>query len=336
MKLSIFAYSRQGQRTASRIAEGFDAALYAPERLAGEGFLPIEQPTAAFYGERFRKSGALIFVSSCGIAVRCIAPHIRTKTDDPAVIAVDELGHFVIPLLSGHVGGANELAGQIADRLGATPVVTTATDINGRFSVDSWARYQGLIISDMGAAKEVSAAVLEGDVPFASDITPAGDMPRGLVTGNTGGIGVYVTYTVNEPFRQTLRLIPKCLHLGIGCKRGTPKENIDEAVRTVFEEHRLDFRAVKCAASIDLKQDEEGLLEFCRENGVPVSFHSAECLNGVRGEFTSSDFVKKVTGVDSVCERAALVGADELIVKKTALGGVTVAVALEKTEVRFG
>ncbi|MBR0135641.1 MAG: cobalamin biosynthesis protein, partial [Clostridia bacterium] len=98
----------------------------------------------------------------------------------------------------------------------------------------------------------------------------------------------------------------------------------------------IDFRAVKRAASIDLKKDEAGLIEYCRDAGLPLSFYSAEELGAVKGDFTPSGFVKRVTGVDNVCERAALLGASELIIKKTAKNGVTVAAALEKTEVRFG
>ena len=124
--------------------------------------------------------------------------------------------------------------------------------------------------------------------------------------------------------------------LGVGCRRGTPAERIKNAVDTVLFENGVDPRAVKSAASIELKKDEAGLIDFCREEGLPICFYSAEELNGVKGDFTPSGFVKSVTGVDCVCERAALVGADELIIRKTAADGVTVAAALIKTEVRFG
>ena len=149
-------------------------------------------------------------------------------------------------------------------------------------------------------------------------------------------MGIYLTATNAEPFENTLRLIPKVLHLGIGCRRGTEKEAIERAVTQVFKENGLDFRAVQSAASIDLKKDEEGLLSFCEEQNIPIRFYSAVELEAVPGEFTPSPFVRKVTGVDNVCERAALIGADHLIVKKTACHGVTVAVATEKWEVHFG
>ena len=130
-------------------------------------------------------------------------------------------------------------------------------------------------------------------------------------------------------------MIPPVLHLGIGCRKGTGAQTIREAVKAVLEEHNIDIRALKCAASIDLKANEEGLLEFCREQELPVQFYSAEELKAVPGTFTPSEFVQSVTGVDNVCERSALIGAEELIVKKTAWNGVTVALAAEHLEVRF-
>ena len=145
-----------------------------------------------------------------------------------------------------------------------------------------------------------------------------------------------VTYLKRSPFEQTLRLVPKILHVGIGCRRGTSADAISEAVKAAFEQNGLDGKGIKCVASIDLKADEAGLLKYCEDHGLtPVFYSSAELLE-VLGEFTSSAFVQSVTGVDNVCERAALMGADKLIVKKTALNGVTVAVAAEKLEVRFG
>ena len=139
-----------------------------------------------------------------------------------------------------------------------------------------------------------------------------------------------------NPFEQTLRLIPKILHIGIGCRRGTADMAVYQAVMTVLEDYRLDSRAIKCVASIDLKANEEGLLTCCRDNGWETVFYSAEELQKVQGAFSRSDFVRTITGVDTVCERAALIDADRLIVKKTIINGVTVAVAAENLEVCFG
>ena len=333
---SIFAFSRQGCHTARRVMEACPDVIwnsFTMERFEEPDFSPITQTC---YGESFGESELMVFVGSCGIAVRKIAPYVHDKRTDPAVLCVDELGTFVIALLSGHIGGANALARKLAESLHATPVITTATDINRKFSVDTWATEHGCAISSMKTAKAVSAAILERDIPLKSDFPIAGTLPNGVIPGENGSLGIYLTITDREPFENTLRLIPKLLHLGIGCRRGTEKEAIANAVEQVFRENGLDFRAVKCAASIDLKQEEAGLLSFCEEQNIPVHFYTAEELTALPGEFTPSPFVQKVTGVDNVCERAALLSADHLMIKKTACHGVTVAVAMENWEVHFG
>lgn len=333
---SIFAFSRQGCHTARRIREAYQDVIWSSFTMERFGEADFSAITPKCYGDCFASSEILVFVGSCGIAVRKIAPYVHDKRTDPAVVCVDELGTFVIPLLSGHIGGANALARKLAESLHATPVITTATDINRKFSVDTWATEHGCAISSMKLAKAVSAAILEGDIPLKSDFPIVGNLPNGVIPGENGNLGIYLTITDKEPFENTLRLTPKLLHLGIGCRRGTEKEAIANAVEQVFRENGLDFRAVKCAASIDLKQDEEGLLSFCKEQNIPIHFYTAEELTALPGEFTPSPFVRKVTGVDNVCERSALVGADNLIVKKTACHGVTVAVAMENWEVHFG
>ena len=284
-------------------------------------------------GPYFQSCEALIFVGSTGIAVRAIAPHVRDKRFDPAVVAVDELGRFVIPLLSGHIGGANALAAKLARALGATAVITTATDIHHRFSVDAWAAAHGMVLSDMDLAKAVSATVLEGQVPISADRPLPAPLPAGLIAGETGDLGIRVSCRDERPYRRTLLLIPKVLTLGIGCRRGISKEALWEAVTAVLGEAGLRMEALREAASIDLKKDEAGLLEFCREAGIPIRFASAEELLRVPGDFTPSAFVRQVTGVDNVCERAALWRGGRLLVKKTARAGVTVAVAEQNWEV---
>lgn len=338
MNAALFAYSRRGCATARRVMEalgGYTVQAYTMERFEETGFSPIRRPARDFYGPIFADVQAMIFVSSVGLAVREIAPHLKSKATDPAVLVLDELGQYVIPVLSGHIGGANELAKELAVSLGAQAVITTATDINGRFSVDAWAAKNGCAITSLPVAKAVSAAVLEGDVPLTCDFPVVTDLPRGIVSGAAGALGVYIGVYEKTPFARTLRLIPRIVHLGIGCRKGTGEEAIRAAVDAALAEHGVDKRAVKCAASIDLKAQEAGLLAYCRAEGLPIEFYTAEELRAVRGEFTPSEFVKSVTGVDNVCERAALRNAETLLIKKTARDGVTVAAAAEHWEVRF-
>ena len=339
MIFSVFAYSRQGCKTARRVEallSGEAVTKYTMEKFQQPDFLPLGKPSGEFYGQRFKSCDSLIFIGSCGIAVRQIAPHVRDKKTDPAVICIDELGKFVIPLLSGHIGGANELALRLAEGLSAVPVVTTATDINGKFSVDAWAARNGFAISSMKTAKAISAAILERTVPLCSDFPIKGSLPAGTAESREGDLGISLTFKTEEPFEETLRLIPRVLHLGIGCRRGTSEEAISRAVEQVLEDHKIDRGAICCAASIDLKANEQGLLDYCGHRQIPITFYTAEQLNAVPGSFTPSQFVNSVTGVDNVCERSSMVGAEKIIVRKTACNGVTVAVAEEYREVYFG
>jgi len=340
MKLAVFAFTRIGCGTARRIrallaGPGDLCRLFTMERFQQADFESYAPPLAEFTGPVFSWADAIVFVGSTGMAVRAIAPHVRDKRTDPAVLAIDEAGQFAIPLLSGHIGGANTLARRLAEGMGGTAVITTATDVNGRFSVDSWAARQGLVIASMANARAVSAAILEGDVPLLCDFPVAGALPAGVVQGADGPVGIYVGYREVEPFQTTLRLIPKVLHLGLGCRRGIPVQTVETAVVRVLKEHGIDHRAICLAASIDRKAQEPGLLEFCRTWDIPIEFYPAERLRAVPGAFTPSDFVAETVGVDNVCERAACLGAQRLIAAKTVWEGVTVALAEKEWEAVF-
>ena len=276
-----------------------------------------------------------MFVGATGIAVRAIAPHVVSKKSDPAVICLDEAGSFVIPLLSGHIGGANALARTLADALGAVPVVTTATDVNGRFSVDTWATEHNMAITSMALAKRVSAEILTHDIPFYSDGECPEALASGLMWAESGDVGVCVSIHDLKPFDSNLLLVPRVLRLGIGCRRGTPAEAIEAAISRVLSENKLRPESIRDAASIDVKSDEAGLLACCRNHGWPLTFYSAECLKAVPGSFAKSEFVKNTVGVDNVCERAAAADGGRIIVPKTALNGVTVAVSEMKWGIEF-
>ncbi|WP_295616094.1 cobalt-precorrin 5A hydrolase [uncultured Intestinimonas sp.] len=341
MKLALTAFTRKGADLAGRLAralekEGDRCETAFPRRLAGELGAAAYPDLKGWTAERFPQVDGFVFVGACGIAVRAVAPLLRDKFTDPAVVAVDELGRFAVPLVSGHVGGANDLARRIAAATGGAPVVSTATDVNGLFAVDQWAAREGLYLDSRTAAKHISATLLAGEpVWLQSDIPIQGELPPGVRRG-TGPLGIYITAGTGEaPFGECLRLIPRILALGIGCRRGTPAERIGAAVDRALSGHGLSPRAVQGAYTIDRKGDEPGLLAFCRERELPLATYTAEELRRVPGAFTASPFVVSVTGVDNVCERAAVLAGGELIVRKQAAEGVTVAVSRLPRVLRF-
>ena len=324
MTVAVIAFTRRGAELGRKLAAALGGALYAPARFAADAGAEPVPALAAWTAARWEDSDALVFVGAAGIAVRAVAPHVRDKFTDPAVVSVDEGGRFAVPLLSGHVGGANELALRVAELTGGQAAVSTATDVNGLFAVDVWAKGNGLVITDRALAKEVSAALLEGKaVGFASDW--GHPCPAGLTQG-PAEIGVWVTARTGAgPFSRTLRLAPKGLILGVGCRRGTERAAIEEAAAEALAGY--EPLAVAAVATIDLKKDEPGLLAFCAARGLPLLTFSAGELSAVAGDFTPSDFVKGVTGVDNVCERAAAAAGGRIVVPKLAKNGVTASVA---------
>ena len=324
MSTAVIAFTRRGAELGRKLAAALGGALYAPARFAADAGAEPVPALDAWTAARWEDSDALVFVGAAGIAVRAVAPHVRDKFTDPAVVSVDEEGRFAVPLLSGHVGGANELALRVAELTGGQAAVSTATDVNGLFAVDVWAKGNGLVITDRALAKEVSAALLEGKaVGFASDW--GHPCPAGLTQG-PAEIGVWVTARTGAgPFSRTLRLAPKGLILGVGCRRGTERAAIEDAAAEALAGY--EPLAVAAVATIDLKKDEPGLLAFCAARGLPLLTFSAGELSAAAGDFTPSDFVKGVTGVDNVCERAAAAAGGRIVVPKLAKNGVTASVA---------
>ncbi len=338
MKAGIISFSRRGFALGDRLQaglaqQGWQVEIYGKSRYMGEEgqTSQVKESVGQWTGENFSRMDALIYVGACGIAVRSIAPHIRHKTTDPAVVVVDERGKFSISLLSGHIGGGNDLAQTVAEIIGAQPVVTTATDLNGVFAVDVFAKKNGCHISDMKYAKEASAQLLAGKpVGFVSDFSWEGRLPEGLTAEGRPDLGIAVTVSRKEqPFLDTLYLIPKIITVGIGCRKGISVAAVEEAVRSAADSMQIPLDAFEQAASIDLKKDEAGIVECCRKWNLPYRTFSAEELRALAGTYTPSPFVKSIAGVDNVCERSAVLasGNGKLILRKTVREGVTVALA---------
>lgn len=274
---------------------------------------------------------AVIFIGAVGIAVRSIAPYIKDKFCDPAVLVIDELGRYVIPLLSGHVGGANELANYIGEALSAAPIITTATDINGTFAIDIFAKKNNLLISSRKLAKDVSAALLDNNcIDIDSDIKSIDvkELKKKLNPKNKAcDIKVRITDRIYDD--TVLTLIPKNLYIGVGCKKNTDADKMWDFVNDIFRLEGLDIRAVKSIGSIDIKRDEYAIKNLANRLNVPFLTFTKDELNSVSGDFFESEFVRKTVGIGNVCERAVCIQCNNLIVKKTAREGMTVAIGRE-------
>ncbi|MCR4590905.1 MAG: precorrin-3B C(17)-methyltransferase [Lachnospiraceae bacterium] len=269
--------------------------------------------------EKAFKSDAVIFIGAAGIAVRAIAPFITKKDRDPAVIVMDELKQHVIPVLSGHIGGGNKLAERIAELTGAEAVITTATDINEVFAVDNWAVERDYKIENTERIKDVSASLLRGDE-----------------------IGVSISPYLTDIFPKQLKLTPKCLVIGAGCKKGVPYEDFRDFILAFLNDRNISLSAVSDLATLDIKRDEECLRRFAREYNLNISYYGADELKELpdRFDFSVSEFVEREIGVSNVCERSAVKRAMELgrsdgvklLEKKVSDAGMTAAIAVYDPE----
>ena len=335
MIIRAIAFSKRGMDLGTALSDKFK------EGLLGEGSVEFELTRcpegglSAWTEKAWQGADALIFIGSCGIAVRAVVPYVRKKTVDPAIIVVDELGTYSIPLLSGHLGGANDLAVKIGRAIGALPVVTTATDINGLFAADDWARSQGLLVANPEKIKWVSSRILAGEkLKIKSLYEIEGDLPTCLEYADSG-YDILVSHR-SRGNGDALRLVPPVVTLGVGCHRNIELEALETAFEAVLAKSGVHKMAVFQAASLDLKKDEPALIEFCKNHGFPFITYTAGELAAVPGDYSGSEFVKKITGVDNVCERAAvLASGGRLINKKEAGNGVTMALAIKEPALKW-
>ncbi|MCM1427450.1 MAG: cobalamin biosynthesis protein [Eubacterium sp.] len=295
---------------------------------------------------------ALLFIGACGIAVRAVAPYISDKLHDVPVLVMDEMGSYVIPILSGHMGGANKLALCLAKEMGAEPIITTATDIHGKFAVDLFAKKNHLFIENKNGIAAVSAKVLAGEeitismepryekdskkrgsgVVEESRLTDRDCPPQGvrLVSYPPKELVDVIVTSGGDDFGAAVLLRPREYVIGIGCKKGKSAEEIEDLLIRQMKEAGISTEQVFVLASVSNKRNEQGIVAWCRKEGLPFLTYSAEELQKVEGDFAHSDFVESKVGVDNVCERAALKACGEdgkLILGKYAENGMTIAIA---------
>ena len=341
---AVIALTPEGSNLAAKIAGNLErSSLYLPEKEAGR--LSDGQPFTDFkttITRCFSQHKEMVCVMATGIVVRLLAPLLGGKESDPAVVVVDEAGRNAISLISGHLGGANLLAQRVAAITGGQAVITTATDVHGKVSFDELAKRAGLVIENLGRVKTCNMALLEerqiglfDPGRWLQPLIPKSLHLRLLKEPEEARDGrAYCWIYVGEGLGffeppPCLILRPKSLVVGVGCNRGTTSSEIGTAVEKVFRDHGLSLRAIRNLATVELKQDEEGLNELLAERGWSVKYYSIAKLQAGSSVPRPSAMVKKHLGVESVCEKAAMLsaGAEDLLVAKEILGNVTVAVA---------
>ena len=346
MKISIIAFTDNGMEIANKLLNSIPESnlTLCEDELIDMNLTRCKKGGLSDWTEEhFSTSDALIFIGAIGIAIRAIAPLIKSKVKDPAIVVVDELGQFSIPVLSGHIGGANELANEISKILDAIPVITTATDINNVFAIDTWAKSQGLRISNPQNIKLVSSKLLKGEeIHIKSDYSIKGDMPQNVLLNDLENdydydvLISYEDYENDEKSKDTLFLIPSIITIGIGCRKDKDFETIEKVILNALNDENCHLLSLDSIASIDKKANEKGILELAKNYNLPYQTYSADELNALEGDFTKSDFVKSVVQVDNVCERSAIIQSKgKILRRKDACDGVTVALAIKDIDLSW-
>lgn len=337
MKALAVSFSKKGAILSQGVSKLWkDTVLISTKNINDKQIL-VTKDVKTYIKDYFETGDLIVFICSAGIAVRLIAPFLKDKYEDPAVLVVDENGSYVISLLSGHIGGANQYAEELAKSSGGIPVITTASEQNGLLAPDLFAKKEGLTILDRKQAKYAAAYLNEHQrISVLNQTLQHYHFPEEYKPRSEENLEeeecIVISYKQTLTRQEVCYLVPKVLYLGIGCRRGISKEQIAETVFEILEKRGLFREAIAGIGTIDLKKEESGLIYFAQELGVPLKFYSADELLQINGEFHGSSFVQSVTGVDNVCERAATIISNngKMIVSKECKNGVTVAVAVDK------
>ena len=350
MRCAVFTATPRGTKTALRVRASLDASvdifIKAGQEMPAE--VRVYERLAPQVAAAFRQYDALIFIMATGIAVRMIAGSLKSKLEDPAVLVLDEEAQHVISLLSGHIGGANELTRELAASLGADPVITTATDVQKKLAVDVAAARLALRPSPKEQIKRFNSAVLDdAAIRYVIDENLArasfykkrlDDMGLTALFGrelpSKEGLTAFITADESVRREDVICLVPRRLVAGIGCRRGTEMSEIRAALEAALTKIGRSIADVSLLASTEAKADEAGLLALSAKLKRDIRFHSNEKMQETIDAYglSESPFVKKNIGIGNVAEAAALasVPAGRLALAKTRFEKVTVALVWEK------
>lgn len=328
MKLAIITVTKKGVEKAFSIKEKIDCDIYTIKKFMAEknevNTLLIEGGVKNFLGTIFEKYDTFLFITATGIAIRTIAPYIKSKDTDPAVLSMDEEGRFVIPLLSGHLGGANERAIIISKITNSFPVITTASDVSGKIAVDTFAMKINGELDSLESAKNVTSLIVSGK---NVDIK----VPQNINSENPEGVIV----VSNRENIEISKIIPKNIVIGIGCKKGKETEFIVAAIKDTLKKLNISEKSIRLFATGDIKKNEVGILETAKYFNRDLKIISRNEIIKIEDEFETSEFVKKITGVGAISAPAAKLASSKqgrFLAEKLKYNGITISVFEEETK----
>ena len=326
MKYAVITFTEQGDKIAEVLASKFNVDLYSKKKHSDFNFKEISKKVMENYL-------AIIFISSTGIAVRAIAPYIKSKDVDPAVLVIDNSCNYVISLLSGHLGGANQLTLDVSKFLNAEPIITTATDNLGIDAPDIVAKDNELIIEDLKKAKNIAALLVEGKRVGFFDEKGIVQTPIGYSSNLEDISGLlYVSSSesiikhLQDTTVPTLRLIRKDIVLGIGCRKDFSVEKMQHTVLRILKESNIDYRAIKSIATVEIKKDEVAIKALVDYLKCQLKIFTIEDIRVVQHKYEGSDFVEKTIGVRAVSEPCVELSGAKIISNKMKLDGMTLCI----------
>ena len=347
---AVVAVTRRGWHTAARMLRTLDSAdLFLPVKLTDDA----SSTPAQFYDDIkqliahiFYEYAQLVLVMASGIAVRLIAPHVTSKWQDPAVVIIDDSGKNIISLLSGHWGGANDLAEKLALVLGGHAVVTTESDVAGFPALDLLVKALagGRIPENKKFLKTLQARMLEGaqigfcprDLSCFANMTKQSNLnffdtvEELYNSGCTEGLIAHMPASPPLNVKKNFYVVPvRNIVAGIGCHKGIAVDEIEEELGRVLANLQLSIEALCCIATVDKKRGEKGLEGFCIRHAIPLSFYDADAINCIKTPSPKSEHALRVMGVQGVAEPCAILGSKggELLRHKVKLKNMTIALA---------
>ena len=332
MRTAIYCVSKTGYKTCLKVKENVynNLHIYVSGRVANllnlenennEDLIVINERVPILLEKTFNKYDLHIFVAATGAVVRIIEGKFKSKDTDPAVITIDDHANFVISLLSGHLGGANEECKKIANGIGAIPVITTASDVGGKIAVDTLSQKIKAKLNDLDGAKRVTSLIVNGE-------NVSLHLPKNIVNHDENSAGAIIVS--NRKNIEISKIIPQNIFIGIGCKRGVSKEHIIEKLKYAMDKQNLELSAIKMVASAWVKSDEIGLIEAMKELDIPIKFFEKEEILKLENLIEEkSEYVKKTIGVYGVSEPCAFLassGKGTFLAKKIKLDGMTLSI----------
>ncbi|WP_242876037.1 cobalt-precorrin 5A hydrolase [Cellulosilyticum sp. I15G10I2] len=336
-KIALITVTKKAKELAKVIKLKLGAGdIYTTSKLCEKGTIEISPSLSEMTGELFKQYDTLIFIMATGIVVRMIAPYLQDKFKDPAILVIDEEAKNVISLLSGHIGGANQMTHKLSSLLDANPVITTSTDVNSKAALDNIAKsIDGYIEHFRETVKDINYRLVhEGKIGLYQEEDYRLDTRGFTLLDSLENLEalekvIYITHKkrIDSPSDKIIKLIPRNLVIGIGCRKDTNKQLLEDSVNHFLEHYNIDTHAIKCLASIDVKAHEKAIIKLAEKLELPFEIVSRAEIEKIEHLFEKSEFVKKNIGVYSVAEPVAyLLSGGNLWIKKHKYQGITFAI----------